>query len=178
MLFGSIAGATVSIPENPVPVSAGQTSLSVNVTYSGTPASSPLFLNQCKKDPADPTFSFSFDCSLGTNINPAANPTGSGSTTFPLFRGDEPSGDKTWGCYAAGDTPSPDYEVYDTCCIRIAPGEIANNSQAQAVAFTYVVQGAPIPEAPLVVLLPLVAGAVLGGAYLFSRRRSAHAGLA
>jgi hypothetical protein len=178
MMFGSIAGATVSIPQNPVPVSAGQTSTSVNVTWSGTPANSPLFLNQCKKNPSDPTFNFSFDCTLGTNINPAANPTGSGSATFPLFRGDEPSGDKEWGCYAPGDTPAAGYEVFNTCYIRISPGDIQNNAQSQGLAFTFVVQGAPIPEAPTVILLPLVAGSVLGAAFLFSRRRSAHARVA
>ncbi len=178
VMFGSVAGASVSIPQNPIPVSAGEKSLQVVVNYSGTPANSPLFFNQCKKNPADPTFNFSFDCRLGTNINGQENTTGSGSVTFPVFRGDEPSGDKEWGCYAPGDTPTAGYEKFETCYIRVAPGDVMNNGQSQGLAFTFVPQNAPIPEAPLVVLLPLVAGAVLGAAYLISRRRSAHAGLA
>jgi hypothetical protein len=172
VMFGSVASASVTIPENPIPVSAGASSVTVNVSYSGLTPGTAIFVHQCKKIPSDPTFDFTKDCSILSQfqINPASN-TGSGSLQYTLFRGDEPSGDQTWGCYAPGDTPSQGYTNYSTCYIRVTTDTAANNGQAQGLAFTYTVQGAPVPESPLTIALPLVAASVIGAAFVMNRRR-------
>jgi hypothetical protein len=171
MVFGAIASASVSIPENPIPVSSGQTNPTVTVTYT-VDAGKALYFDECKKDPADPTFNFAKDCSGVTEwqVNPNEN-TGSGTLDFTLFRGDEPDGDG-WGCYAPGDTPSPGSTKFTTCYIRVTEDSPSNNAQAQSIAFTFAAQGAPVPESPWTIALPFAAVAVIGGAFVINRRRA------
>jgi hypothetical protein len=172
VMFGSVASASVTIPQNPIPISSGASSVTVNVNYSGLTPNTAIFVHQCKKIPSDPTFDFTKDCSIISQfqINPASN-TGSGSLQYTLFRGDEPSGDQPWGCYAPGDTPTTGYTNFSTCYIRITTDSAANNAQAQGLAFTFTVQGAPVPESPLTIALPLVGASVIGAAFVMNRRR-------
>jgi hypothetical protein len=170
VLFGSVASASINIPENPIPVSSGQDTVTVSISYSVT-AGHALFFDQCKKIATDPTFNFASDCSTLTQyqLNPADN-TGSGTLDFSVFRGDEPAGGP-WGCYAPGDTPKAGRTNFSTCYLRVTLDTPANNGQAQDVAFTFTTQGAPVPESPLTIALPFVAAAVIGAAYLWRRRR-------
>jgi hypothetical protein len=178
VLFGAVASAQVTIPENPVPISSGASSVTVTISYSNVPAGEALYFEQCSKNPSDPTFDFSKDCSALTQwqVNPASN-TGSGTLDFSLFRGDEPSGDQSWGCYAAGDTPSAGHTKFTTCYIRVVPDTPSNNAQAQGLAFTFTLQGAPVPESPLTIALPFVAASVIGAAFVMNRRRNRRAPL-
>ena len=181
VLVGSMAGASVSIPQNPIPVSSGAPTVTVNVSYSfgAGGALKPLFFHQCRKDPNDPTFNFAADCSglSQIQVNGTSNPTGDGSLAYELFRGDEPSGDANWGCYAAGDTPSAGYTKLTTCWIRVTTDSPSNNAQAQSIPFTFTVQGAPVPEAPTLILLPFIAAGVIAAGYVLNRRRTARASL-
>jgi hypothetical protein len=173
MLLGGVAGATVSIPENPVPVSTGAKTAPVTVSYSGLPANQPLYVLQCDIDPATAGFVYARECATTTQVgvNPQSNTTGSGTIDFTLFRGDEPSGDNPWGCYAPNDTASPGYQKLTSCWIRVTDGNPANNTDAQSVKFSFVEQGAPVPEAPTLIILPFLAGGAIGAAWLFNRRR-------
>lgn len=171
------AGAATSITPNPIPVSPGQTSANVTLTYSGLPAMKRLFILQCFKPHTDPTFSYLSDCSnlSEVTVNPVDNPTGNGSIEIPVFRGAEPSEDVQWGCFAPGDSVPSGYTRYDTCYLRITADTASNNVDAQSSAFTFTAQDPVIPESPLTVALPLLAAAVIGGGILINRRRAATA---
>jgi hypothetical protein len=173
LLFGGVAGASVTIPENPIPVSTNDHSVIVTVSYSGLPANQPLYLHQCSADPATPGFNFARDCGplSQVQINGQSNPTGSGTVDYKLFRGDEPSGDDPWGCYAPTDTPSDGYTKLTSCWIRVTDSTPSNNTDAQSVKFSFVSQGAPVPEAPTLIVLPFIAAGVIGAAWVWNRRR-------
>lgn len=168
------ASAAVSVTPNPISVSPGQADASVTINYSGLPANKRLFISQCRKPHSDPTFNFLDDCSnlSEVTINPVDNPTGNGSAEFTVFRGEEPSGDVTWGCYADSDTAASGFDKLTTCYLRITADTQSNNIDAQSAAFTFVEDDPVIPEAPLAIALPLLAAALLGGGIFINRRRT------
>jgi hypothetical protein len=175
MLFVGPAGASVSIPD-PIPVSAGQTDVPITITYSGMPVNQRIFFIVCDKDPSDPTFQWSLECTTTTehSINPVANTTGSGTFAMSIFHGPEQSGDLLWGCFAPGETPPSGYTAAP-CYIRVTPDQETNNALSQSSPIHFTLQGTPVPESPLVILLPIVAGMVLIGAFVINRRRSGNA---
>ena len=122
------------LPGSPVSIVGNPGTKSVTAYWNGLGGSTGLvFLYQCKKSIADPTFNVAFDCSaLSEKLSSGAN----GSKAFPVFRGLEPSGDETWGCYAAGDTVPAGITKNTTCYVRITSGVASNNDNDVEVPFT------------------------------------------
>lgn len=169
MLFAGAAGASVVVTPNPIPVADNQTSVTTTVNFAQPPANQNTFVMQCKKDPADATFDAITDCSNFTTIQLNPNPA-SLSLQFSVFRGLEPSGDQLWGCFKAGDSVPAGVDAYNQCWIRVAYNTVTNNGNDEFVPFTF--SGAQVPEAPVAVLLPVFAAAVLGGGVFLQRRRN------
>ena len=167
---GGSAMAATTVSPNPVPVSSGQ--LSVNVSVGWTqPANKRIFITQCYENSSSPTFDYNVSCSNDSElpINPA-NVT-SGTTSFPLFRGQEPTGDIKWGCFAPGDTAPAGITKYTTCYIRVTNDTESNLTDQQFTSFTFSELGAPVPETRYAIALPIVAAAVAAGALVLQRRR-------
>ena len=161
--------ATVITP-NPVPVSTGQATVSVNVAWT-QPTNQRLYFYECFEDASSPTFNYVTSCSNDSElvVNPSA-PT-SGNQTYTLFRGPEPTGDLTWGCFAPGDTAPAGITKHTTCYVRVTNLQPSNTTDQQFQAFTFTPLGAPVPEVPYAVVLPIAAIAVIGGGLLLQRRR-------
>jgi hypothetical protein len=174
ILFVGPAGASVSIPD-PIPVSAGQTDVPITVTYSNVTPGLRLFFIVCDKDPSGPNFQYSLECSTSTekSINPISQ-TGSGTFAMSIFHGPEPIGDLLWGCFAPGETPPAGYTAAP-CYLRITTDTETNNVASQSTPIHFTLQGTPVPESPLVILLPIVAGVVLVGGFVINRRRNGNA---
>jgi hypothetical protein len=97
------------------------------------------YLDECKKDPADPLFNVFSDCSGVNewNINPNANP-GSGHVLFDFFRGANPDG-SLWGIFHLGDSTAgiPATGQYTQGWLRVTLDTPSNNGQAISVPFTF-----------------------------------------
>jgi hypothetical protein len=91
------------------------------------------FFLQCKKDPADPTFNYAIDCSNLSEITPNPLTDAFGTTPFQVFRGLEPSGDESWGCYAPGDVAPAGVTKYTDCWIRFTQGTENNTTDQVGV---------------------------------------------
>jgi hypothetical protein len=144
---------------------------SITVNFSGlSPADGVVFVQQCNKDGNAPGVVFNplVDCSQATGLNPAIPPSGSGSTAFAIFAGVEPNLEE-WSC---GNTVTAGIPNFTTCYVRLAPAVKSNVSTDEFFAFTYG-SDPVIPEAPLSVLLPAGAAAVIGAGLLVNRRRQA-----
>lgn len=171
-MFAGAAGADPILTPNPIPVSPAQTSVSATVTVDAPPANTLTFITQCKKSDADPTFT-SADCSNFSEILINPNPTAAGLVKpFSVFRGTEPTGDESWGCFEAGDTAPAGITKYTNCFIRVAYGSEQNYSTDKFTPFTFTASGALTPEAPVAIMLPLFAALVLGGGVFMQRRRT------
>jgi hypothetical protein len=168
--FGSSAMAATVITPNPVPVSTGQTEVTVDVAWTQT-SNQRLYFYQCFEDPSSPTFNYITSCSFNSEltVNPSA-PT-SGHQAFTLFRGAEPTGDLKWGCFAPGDTVPAGITKHETCYVRVTNLQPTNFTDQQFQAFTFTPLGAPVPEVPFAVVLPIAAVAVIGGGLVLQRRR-------
>lgn len=163
------AGATVVIP-NPISVSAGQTSVTINVTAASQPSNKPLLVTQCKKSSADPTFNFGIDCS---NLSEIVYNSGTPQPLeFIAFHGAEPSGDTDWGCFAPGETPPAGITAVTTCYIRVTNNAESNATDQEFTPMTFALTGNPTPEVPVAILLPVAAAAVIGAALFMQRRRT------
>ena len=168
--FGSSAMAATVVTPNPVPVSPGQTTVTVDVGWT-QPANQRLYFYECFEDASSPTFNYVTSCSNDSElvVNPSA--ASSGTISFNLFRGQEPTGDILWGCFAPGDTVPAGITKHETCYVRVTNLQPSNTTDQQFQAFTFTPLGAPVPEVPYAVLLPIAALAVLGGGLLLQRRR-------
>ena len=169
MMFAGAAGASVVVTPNPIPVADNQSAVTTTVNFAQPPANQYTFISQCKLDPADANFDATVDCSNYTTIQLNPNPT-SLTYQFSVFRGVEPSGDQTWGCFKPGETVPAGITGYTQCWIRVAYNTVTNNGNDEFTPFTFT--GAPIPEAPVVLLLPVFAILVLGGGVFMQRRRN------
>ncbi len=171
MAAPALAATTVSIDQNPVPIPTSGTNTTVNVSWTGLPAGTRVFITQCFKPVSDPTFDPFASCSnlSEVTVNPSDNP-GSGTTSFPVFYGPEPSGDDSWGCFGAGDTAPSGIAKNTTCYIRVTDNAETNLTDQQSVAFTFG-PSTPVPESHLPIALPLVGVAVAGASLEVMRRR-------
>jgi hypothetical protein len=158
----SAAGSLSKTVINP----AGET---ITVSFSGlNPQDGVVFVQQCNKNGNAPGVVFDqlLDCSQATGENPTIPASGAGTQQFALFAGAEPNVGE-WSC---GNTPEPGIPNFTTCYVRLAPVVQANVSTDEFYPFTY---GADpvIPEAPLNILLPAGAAALLGAGLLINRKR-------
>jgi hypothetical protein len=141
----------------------------VTVSWTGVNAGQVVFIQQCWKTQSDPTFDPANDCSSYNELNPKSNNSGAGTQLYTLFTGAEPN-NGLWGCGNPADSAALGIPVYATCYVRLAPDTDTNTG----LDFDATISFAPpanTPEVPLNVLLPLGGAAVLGGAYMISRKR-------
>ena len=171
--LGTTAYSAGTLTPNTASSSAPTSNLTVS--WSGLtrdPASSnALFIQQCRATDAKPTFSVQDDCSAATGINPTFTP--SGTAVFEVFNGDDPNLGE-WGCGPLTTPGIPKTVVagVDTCYVRLAPGSQQNTTGDEFLPFTFAATPpVEIPEVPLNVLLPLSAAALLGGAFVITRKR-------
>ncbi len=172
------AAVTASFAPNPIPVSPGQKTADIQVTYDFGAKNTAVFFDVCKKLTSDPTFDYTIDCDRGTALGANGSDNGKGSEPMEIALGDSMGsiffGDELdkWGCYPEGFTPSPGFEKATQCYIRVTQETKFNNTDAKDIPISYKVGGTDIPEVPVVVL-PVLIGAVLVGGYMaINRRRS------
>jgi hypothetical protein len=130
---------TINVPSaSPVAVSVSGNPGVANVTvnWSGQPANKLIFVDLCVKSNADATFNAALDCAPLSELNINGTASGSGSTTFEVFRGVEPSGDLSWGCFAAGDTAPAGILKATTCYVRVTNTVLSNKNDATEAPFT------------------------------------------
>ncbi len=173
MVGTSGAAGTVTVTPNPVPVTANQNDAVVTVNWTGQAANTLMFLEVCGKSINDATFNVALDCSTLSELTPNGTANGSGTIQMTVFRGEAPEGDLGWGCFAPGDTAPQGVTKYTTCYVRVTNNSKNNKLDAAEQAFTFKVGGDEIPEAPIGVMLPVAAGLVAVGGFLFLRRRAA-----
>jgi hypothetical protein len=121
----------------------------------------------------DPTFQPGQDCAPLSSQTANGNATGAGTISVDIFRGAEPSGDLTWGCFAAGDTAPAGITKSTTCYVRVTNDSLFNTNAAVDAPFTITESGGVIPEAPMTILLPTIGGLVAVAGFFFLRRRQA-----
>jgi hypothetical protein len=159
-----------------------------DVSFSGMPANSNVFIEQCDGvDPTTPGWDTADHCDVGTS--PAAViADGSGAGTFQAsdanrhfkpFKGVGPS--DTFACKAPGeaDPPNPDgVPVYTNCRIRVATNPVSNTSDQAFLVMTLPTGQEPppdTPEVPFAALLPIGALGVGGSYFVIRKRRTARA---
>jgi hypothetical protein len=108
------------------------------VYWNGQAANTLIFIDVCNKSITDPTFNVAFDCAPLSQLTPNGTANGSGNKLVEVFRGEEPSGDQLWGCYAAGDTAAAGYTKSTTCYVRVTNNVGSNNDADVEVPFTIV----------------------------------------
>lgn len=170
---GAAGTGTVTVSPNPVPFTTNQTKAVVQVNWTGQKPNTLLFISICRKSITDPTFRPDFDCSINSEVNPVGTADGSGSKAYNIFRGENPDGDSGWGCFAKGDAAIAGVDKLTTCYVRITNNVITNKDDAVETAFTLSVGGDTVPEAPLGILIPIIAAVVVAGAFVVLRRRQA-----
>jgi hypothetical protein len=179
MAFPALAGATTAtISPNPIKLGASDTSANVTVSWTGLPTTTRVFITECFKPVTDPTFDPFASCSnvSEVTVNPLSNP-GTGSVAFAAFKGAEPSGDDSWGCFAAGETPPAGIQAFNTCYIRVTDTSETNLTDQTSTAFTFDTSGGTVtpppdvPESSLPIALPLLRVAAAGATLVAMRRR-------
>ena len=176
LVFGGLATTALaagSISPNVIDATAGSSNVTVNWSGIVIPAglANVVFIQQCYKNDAG-VFNQLTDCSQATGINPPVGATGSGSSPFLLFNGDDPNG-QPWGCgpLTTAGNPKGTLNGVDTCFVRLAPGNESNTATDEFYPFTFGPPQGQVPEVPLNILLPGSAALVLGASLVIARRR-------
>jgi alpha-tubulin suppressor-like RCC1 family protein len=111
-----------AVTPNSVPVTGGQSSASVTVSWAVFEWSSVLTrevdLLVCRNSLYAPGFDQADACSQTSRAIVIPDSVGVGSITFGVFRGRNPDAGSTWGCFAPGDTPPAGVTKYTTCYVR------------------------------------------------------------
>lgn len=171
--FGTAAAAAATLSQSVFPLTnpTGTDGTNLTVNFSGfNQADGSVFIQQCRKNGNAPgvVFDPQLDCNQSLTANPPILAGGSGSGTLVVFSGDEPNL-TDWGCGAGTTAGLP---TASTCFIRIAPGVATNVTADEFYPITFQAPPPPVvPEAPLNILLPLSALAVLGGGALVVNRK-------
>lgn len=120
-----------------------------------------VYVTQCFKSDADPTFDGYADCYIDVGTTIFLNGAGVGETDFTeLFMGDDPRG--------FGDQCDLDSD----CFIRLSPGQEDNPTADEFFPLSFAeTPPVDVPEVPYNVLLPLTAAAAVGGAGFYASRR-------
>lgn len=177
--LGTSAYAAATLSTNVANASAASTPITVN--FSGlSQADGVVFIQQCWIDGNAPgaVFNQASDCSQATGTNQTITASGSGSAVLNFFNGTEPNLEE-WGCgpLTGSGVPKGTDGSQDACWVRLAPGVKTNTSTDEFYKVTFGTVAPPpdVPEVPLNVLLPASAAAVLGGAFLITRKRQTKA---
>jgi hypothetical protein len=181
MAVPALAAASTITP-NPITIGSSDTTTNVAVNWTGLPAATRVFITECFKPTTDPTFDPFASCSnlSELTVNPSDN-AGSGTVQFPVFKGAEPTGDDSWGCFAIGETPPAGIQAFNTCYIRITDTAETNLTDQQSIPFTFDVSGGTVtpppsvPESSLPIALPLLGVAAAGATLVAMRRRRTQA---
>ncbi len=169
LMMGPASAAAPVITPNPIQVTTGQNKVTVDVTF--TPTTKRIFVLQCFADGSDPNFDYASKCSNLSEYTQNVDQNPSGKFKFDVFRGPEPSGDETWGCFAAADPAPLGITKNTTCYLRLTTESEGNTTDQVFTPFTFAVSNPVIPEVPLAVMLPILALAVFGGGLYLQRRR-------
>lgn len=164
LALGAPAGAqgSITVTPNPVPV-ATDSFTEVQVRWSGQPAGTLIFASVCVKSTKDPDFQVGVHCSPLAQVEVNGTADGSGSALVPVFRGQEPTTDLPWGCFAPGDAVPSGVLGATTCYLRVTNDLVLNNDDAveAAIAVTGAgnpvdrgVLGAPVAAAPVAPAAP------------------------
>ncbi len=164
LALGAPAGAqgSITVTPNPVPV-AMNSYTEVQVRWSGQPAGTLIFAGVCVKSTRDPDFQVGVHCSPLAQVEVNGTADGSGSALVPVFRGQEPTTDLPWGCFAPGDAVPSGVLGATTCYLRVTNDLVLNNDDAveAAIAVTGAgnpvdrgVLGAPVAAAPVAPAAP------------------------
>lgn len=164
LALGAPAGAqgSITVTPNPVPV-ATDSYTEVQVRWSGQPAGTLIFAGVCVKSTKDPDFQVGVHCSPLAQVEVNGTADGSGSALVPVFRGQEPTTDLPWGCFAPGDAVPSGVLGATTCYLRVTNDLVLNNDDAveAAIAVTGAgnpvdrgVLGAPVAAAPVAPAAP------------------------
>lgn len=177
-------------PDGPGPLQAGWTPASFDITASGFPVGSIVYVQICSGvDPTTPGWDPVADCDSAT-VPAAGFADASGSFVFnaanenyrlPMFRGDSPQ--EIFQCVspeekANNTVPNPtELAVFDNCQIRVSSNHLNFTSDQSFLRFRLTEAGVgpdpEVPEVPFAVLLPLSALAVGGGLLVVRKRRMA-----
>ena len=156
------AQGSITVTPNPVPV-ATDSYTEVQVRWSGQPAGTLIFAGVCVKSTRDPDFQVGVHCSPLAQVEVNGTADGSGSALVPVFRGQEPTTDLPWGCFAPGDAVPSGVLGATTCYLRVTNDLVLNNDDAveAAIAVTGAgnpvdrgVLGAPVAAAPVAPAAP------------------------
>jgi hypothetical protein len=132
----TIPTGPVALVPNPIAIATVGGTANGTVYWNGQAPNKLMFISLCVKSISDATFSAALDCAPLSELNPNGTPSGSGSATFEVFRGAEPSGDLNWGCFAAGDTAPAGITKATTCYVRVTNNNVNNKDAAVEQAFT------------------------------------------
>ena len=135
--------AEVSLSVNPVPVAVGA-STPVTVRWTGQRPDTLMFIRICNRPTTDPGFNDALDCSLLSEVNPNGTADGSGTAAISVFRGPEPGGDGSWGCFAPNDVAPAGIRRSTTCYVRVTNNVVSNDDDAVDAPYTIV----PAPTGP------------------------------
>jgi hypothetical protein len=95
-----------------------------------------IYVDICARPSASPGFSTGLDCAPLSELNVNGSPSGKGVADLLVFRGAEPSGDLSWGCFAPGDVAPAGILKLTTCYVRVTNGSLSNSADAKDAAFT------------------------------------------
>ncbi len=158
----AVAQGAITGTPNPVP-GATDSYTEVQVRWSGQPAGKLVFAGVCVKSTRDPDFQVGVHCSPLAQVEVNGTADGSGSALVPVFRGQEPTTDLPWGCFAPGDAVPSGVLGATTCYLRVTNDLVLNNDDAveAAIAVTGAgnpvdrgVLGAPVAAAPVAPAAP------------------------
>ncbi len=158
----AVAQGSITVTPNPVPV-ATNSFTEVEVRWSGQPARTLIFASVCVKSSKDPDFQVGVHCSPLAQVEVNGTADGSGSAMVPVFRGQEPTTDLPWGCFAPGDAVPPGVLGATSCYLRLTNNLVLNNDDAVEVAIGVTgagdpvdrgVLGAPVAAAPVAPVAP------------------------
>ena len=164
LAVGAPAGAqgSITVTPNPVPV-ATDSYTEVQVRWSGQRVGTLIFAGVCVKSTKDPDFQVGVHCSPLAQVEINGTADGSGTALVPVFRGQEPTTDLPWGCFAPGDAVPSGVLGATTCYLRVTNDLVLNNDDAveAAIAVTGAgdpvdrgVLGAPVAAAPVAPAAP------------------------
>ena len=142
------ASGPITVTPNPVPV-ANNSYTEVQVSWTGQAAGKLVFASVCVKSTKDPDFQVGLHCSPLAQVESNGTGDGNGSALLPVFRGQEPTTDLPWGCFAAGDPVPAGVLGATSCFVRVTNDLVLNSDDAVEVAVSVTGAGNPVDRGVL-----------------------------